>query len=127
MMCFIQVWTALSRGFSQKSEELSKSSSCFLLIFFVSRYEKWLAGEDLGHHPTDEQKTSAMTVAPAPSAEEFLINRTNNDREVGVGIYCCLSYPIRCMFSSWFSLAKLEIVTSSCPWTSLSRRPACTV
>ena len=27
-----------------------------------------------------------MTVAPAPSAEEFLINRTNNDREVGVGI-----------------------------------------
>ena len=47
-----------------------------------SRYEKWLAGEDLGHHPTDEQKTSAMTIAPAPSAEEFLINRTNNDREV---------------------------------------------
>ena len=88
MMCFIQVWTALSRGSSQKSEELSKFSSFVLLIFIVSRYEKWLAGEDLGHHPTDEQKTSAMTVAPAPSAEEFLINRTNNDREVGVGIYC---------------------------------------
>ena len=45
-----------------------------------------MAGEDLGHHPTDEQRTSAMTVAPPPSAEEFLVNRTNNDREVRIVI-----------------------------------------
>ena len=48
----------------------------------LSRYESWLSGEDLGHHPCDDPKTSAMTVAPPPSAEEFLVNKTNNDREV---------------------------------------------
>ena len=46
------------------------------------RYESWLAGEDLGHHPCDDPKTVAMSIAPPPSAEEFLVNKTNNDREV---------------------------------------------
>ena len=48
----------------------------------TSRYESWLAGEDLGHHPCDDPKTVAMSIAPPPSAEEFLVNKTNNDREV---------------------------------------------
>lgn len=64
-----------------RPDTVNISMDCFVKRFQPEKYEKWLAGEDLGHHPTDEQKTSAMTIAPAPSAEEFLINRTNNDRE----------------------------------------------
>merc|ERR1719282_2267545 len=64
-----------------RPDTVNISMDCFVKRFQPERYESWLAGEDLGHHPTDEQKTSAMTIAPAPSAEEFLINRTNNDRE----------------------------------------------
>ena len=103
------------------------NSDSYIDVFLWSRYEKWLAGEDLGHHPTDEQKTSAMTIAPAPSAEEFLINRTNNDREVRNVLLSCVKLLDTCMHYSWFSLAKLEIVISSCPWISPSSSFVCIV
>ena len=44
---------------------------------YYSRYKDWLEGKDLGYHPVDDPKTSSMSVAAPPSAEEFLINKTN--------------------------------------------------
>ena len=38
-----------------------------------------MAGKDLGYHPEDDQKMSKMSIAPPPSAEEFLINKTNDE------------------------------------------------
>merc|ERR550519_835517 len=54
---------------------------CFVKRFQPERYEAWLAGKDYGHHPCDDPKSGAMSLAPPPSAEEFLVNKTNNDRE----------------------------------------------
>jgi len=65
-----------------RPDTVNISMDCFVKRFQPEKYESWLAGEDLGHHPCDDPKTSAMTVAPPPSAEEFLVNKTNNDREV---------------------------------------------
>jgi len=64
-----------------RPDTVNISMDCFVKRFQPEKYESWLAGEDLGHHPCDDPKTSAMTVAPPPSAEEFLVNKTNNDRE----------------------------------------------
>lgn len=36
-------------------------------------------GKDLGYHPEDDPKTTKMSIAPPPSAEEFLINKTNEE------------------------------------------------
>jgi hypothetical protein len=49
---------------------------------YFYRYDLWLAGKDLGHHPCDDPKSMGMTIAPPPSAEEFLVNRTNQESEV---------------------------------------------
>ena len=38
-----------------------------------------MAGKDLGYHPEDDPKMSKMSIAPPPSAEEFLINKTNEE------------------------------------------------
>ena len=56
----------------------------------IVRYEAWLAGKDYGHHPCDDPKSGAMSLAPPPSAEEFLVNKTNNDREVKIFPSCFL-------------------------------------
>ena len=36
-----------------------------------------MEGKDLGYHPEDDPKTTTMSIATPPSAEEFLINKTN--------------------------------------------------
>ena len=46
---------------------------------FDVRYDNWLQGKDFGYHPEDDTKTCKMTLAPPPSAEEFLINKTNEE------------------------------------------------
>ena len=51
-------------------------------MFSNNRYELWLAGKDFGNHPCDDPKTTAKSVAQPPSAEEFLVNKTNNESEV---------------------------------------------
>ena len=48
----------------------------------VCRYDLWLSGQDWGHHPCDDPKTTGMTLAQPPSAEEFLVNRTNTGEQV---------------------------------------------
>ena len=70
---------------------------CFVKRFQPERYESWLAGEDLGHHPCDDPKTTGMTVAPPPSAEEFLVNKTNNDREVRLDLDQLTTVENSCM------------------------------
>jgi len=65
-----------------KPDTVNISMDCFVKRFQPERYDLWLAGKDLGHHPCDDPKTQGMSIAPPPSAEEFLVNRTNNDEEV---------------------------------------------
>jgi hypothetical protein len=62
-----------------KSDMVNISMDCFVKRFQPERYENWLAGKDLGYHPEDDQKMSKMSIAPPPSAEEFLINKTNEE------------------------------------------------
>jgi len=65
-----------------KPDTVNISMDCFVKRFQPERYDLWLSGQDVGHHPCDDPKTTAMSVAPPPSAEEFLVNKTNNDTEV---------------------------------------------
>jgi len=43
----------------------------------VFRYENWIAGKDLGYHPEDDPKNNKMSLAPQPSLDEFMVNKTN--------------------------------------------------
>jgi len=61
-----------------KPDTVNISMDCFVKRFQPERYDAWLSGKDLGHHPEDDPK-SAMTLAPAPSVEEFLVNKTNKE------------------------------------------------
>ena len=49
------------------------------------RYENWIAGKDLGHHPEDDPKTCKMSLAPQPSLDEFMVNKTNINELVKYG------------------------------------------
>lgn len=51
------------------------------------RYEAWLRGEDYGHHPEDPE--GRPSVAPQPSAEEFIFNPKNKDKKIPL----CLLEP----------------------------------
>jgi len=64
-----------------KPDTVNISMDCFVKRFQPERYDAWLAGKDLGHHPCDDPNM-AMSIAPPPSAEEFLVNKTNNESEV---------------------------------------------
>jgi len=64
-----------------KPDTVNISMDCFVKRFQPERYDNWLAGKDLGHHPCDDPNMS-MSIAPPPSAEEFLVNKTNNESEV---------------------------------------------
>ena len=50
---------------------------CFVKRFQPDRYEAWLAGDDLGHHPEDDPRLVAPSIAPPPTAQEYMENRTN--------------------------------------------------
>jgi len=65
-----------------KPDTVNISMDCFVKRFQPERYELWLAGKDFGNHPCDDPKTTAKSVAQPPSAEEFLVNKTNNESEV---------------------------------------------
>ena len=74
----------MSRGSRRKGEVQQKNIVPAIQFGLqnICRYELWLAGKDLGHHPCDDEKAVAPSVAPPPSADEFLVNKTNKDREV---------------------------------------------
>ena len=54
-----------------------------------------MAGKDLGYHPEDDPKMSKMSIAPPPSAEEFLINKTNEEVFIYLFIYFILFFISR--------------------------------
>jgi len=60
-----------------KPDTVNISMDCFVKRFQPEKYKNWLEGKDLGYHPVDDPKTSSMSLAPPPSAEEFLVNKTN--------------------------------------------------
>jgi len=62
-----------------KADMVNISMDCFVKRFQPERYDNWLQGKDFGYHPEDDTKTCKMTLAPPPSAEEFLINKTNEE------------------------------------------------
>jgi len=60
-----------------KPDTVNISMDCFVKRFQPEKYNNWLEGKDLGYHPVDDPKTTSMSLAPPPSAEEFLVNKTN--------------------------------------------------
>lgn len=65
-----------------RTDTVNISMDCFVKRFQPERYDLWLSGQDWGHHPCDDPKTTGMTLAQPPSAEEFLVNRTNTGEQV---------------------------------------------
>ena len=51
------------------------------------RYENWLNGKDYGRHP--EEPNAKLSPAPPPTAEEFMVNNKNKDKEIPL----CLLEP----------------------------------
>ena len=51
------------------------------------RYDDWLNGKDYGRHP--EEPDAKLTPAPPPTAEEFIINKKNKNKEIPL----CLLEP----------------------------------
>ena len=60
-------------------------SSLLTKLVAAVRYENWIAGKDLGHHPEDDPKTCKMSLAPQPSLDEFMVNKTNINELVKYG------------------------------------------
>jgi len=71
-----------------KPDTVNISMDCFVKRFQPERYEKWLAGQDYGHHPEDDPRQLAKSVAQPPTAQEYMENLTNNARAVPA----CLLY-----------------------------------
>jgi len=61
-----------------KPDTVNISMDCFVKRFQPERYQDWIEGKDMGHHPEDDPK-SAPTLAPPPSVEEFLVNKSNQE------------------------------------------------
>lgn len=49
------------------------SMDTFVKRFQPDRYELWLAGKDVGHHPEDPSRVYA---APLPTENDILCNKT---------------------------------------------------
>jgi hypothetical protein len=92
---------------------------CGQLLVCDSRYENWIAGKDLGYHPEDDPKISKMSLAPRPSLDEFMANKTNihelvrkHSKKSGYRTYLLLVNPdfsndspsVCCVFAHWFTL-----------------------
>ena len=54
---------------------------------FGLRYDDWLNGKDYGRHP--EEPNAKLTPAAPPTAEEFMVNNKNKDKEIPL----CLLEP----------------------------------
>ena len=53
----------------------------------IYRYDDWLNGQDYGRHP--EEPNAKLTPANPPTAEEFMVNNRNKDKEIPL----CLLEP----------------------------------
>lgn len=51
------------------------------------RYDDWLNGKDYGRHP--EEPNAKLSPAAPPTAEEFMVNNKNKDKEIPL----CLLEP----------------------------------
>lgn len=60
---------------------------CFVKRLQPERYDNWLKGTDYGRHP--EEPTAKLTPAAPPTAEEFMVNIQNKDKEIPL----CLLEP----------------------------------
>ena len=58
-----------------------------IAILILVRYDDWLNGKDYGRHP--EEPNATLTPAPPPTAEEFMVNIKNRDKEIPL----CLLEP----------------------------------
>ena len=56
-------------------------------MIFYFRYDNWLKGTDYGRHP--EEPSAKLTPAAPPTAEEFMVNIQNKDKEIPL----CLLEP----------------------------------
>ena len=64
-------------------------SACYVRSIepVLFRYENWLNGKDYGRHP--EEPNAKLSPAPPPTAEEFMVNNKNKDKEIPL----CLLEP----------------------------------
>merc|ERR1719234_524705 len=67
---------------------------CFVKRFQPDLYDAWLAGDDLGHHPEDDPRLGAPSIATPPTAQEYLENRTNMEHGETV-VPDCLLNPVK--------------------------------
>jgi len=63
------------------------SMDTFVKRLQPERYDDWINGKDFGRHP--EEPNGRPTAAPPPSAEEYLSNSQNSDKEIPL----CLLEP----------------------------------
>lgn len=78
----------MSNGFNLKGKFVRHPKELEFVKYHIhSRYDAWLRGEDYGHHPEDPE--GRASVAPQPSAEEFLFNPKNKDKKIPL----CLLEP----------------------------------
>lgn len=61
-----------------KPDTVQISMETFVKRLQPERYDNWLAGQDYSRHP--EEPDARLTVAPPPSIEEFLQNKSNHDK-----------------------------------------------
>ena len=59
----------------------------YFLMIHKYRYDDWLNGQDYGRHP--EEPNAKLTPANPPTAEEFMVNNRNKDKEIPL----CLLEP----------------------------------
>jgi len=77
-----------------KPDTVNISMDCFVKRFQPDRYEAWLAGSDLGHHPEDDPRLVAPSIAPPPTAQEYMENKTNMEDGETV-VPDCLLNPVK--------------------------------
>ena len=63
------------------------SMDTFVKRLQPEKYDDWINGKDFGRHP--EEPNGRPTAAPPPSAEEYLSNSQNSDKEIPL----CLLEP----------------------------------
>ena len=70
-----------------KPDNVQIAMECFVKRVQPERYDAWLRGEDYGRHPIEPN--SKPTPAPPPSAEEYLQNPQNRNKDIPI----CLLEP----------------------------------
>ena len=65
-----------------KKDMVQISMECFVRRLQPERYEAWMRGEDYGTHPLEPN--AKPTPAPPPTAEEFLGNPMNKNKDIPI-------------------------------------------